>query len=59
MQCIVKFPLHKLRGANAPYIKRKSEFNQYVRVYVDARAQLETDNSAIKGKYADLENRTE
>ncbi|KAJ0178178.1 hypothetical protein K1T71_006001 [Dendrolimus kikuchii] len=56
MQCIGKFPLHKLRGANAPYIKRNSEFNRYVRVYVDARTQPDTDRTAIKGKQTGLES---
>ncbi|CAG4947085.1 unnamed protein product [Parnassius apollo] len=39
MNCLTKFPLHKIRSANAPYIKRSSEHNRFVRVYVEARVQ--------------------
>ncbi|XP_022122187.1 uncharacterized protein LOC110998064 [Pieris rapae] len=43
MSCLVKFPLHKLRGPNAPFIKRSSEHNRYVRVYVHVRTQTDKD----------------
>ncbi|VVD03241.1 unnamed protein product [Leptidea sinapis] len=43
MSCLVKFPLHKLRGPNAPFIKRSSSENRYVRVYVDARTHTDKD----------------
>ncbi|XP_013146796.1 PREDICTED: uncharacterized protein LOC106109741 [Papilio polytes] len=39
MSCLTRFPLHKLRGANAPFIKKSSEYNRYVRVYIEARIQ--------------------
>ncbi|XP_013172000.1 PREDICTED: uncharacterized protein LOC106121057 [Papilio xuthus] len=39
MSCFTRFPLHKLRGANAPFIKKSSDHNCYVRVYVEARIQ--------------------
>ncbi|KAF9419429.1 hypothetical protein HW555_004077 [Spodoptera exigua] len=54
LQCLVKFPLHKVRGANAPFIKRSSDFNRCVRVYVDARPQPDTDRTTIKKQ--DLES---
>ncbi|XP_075979219.1 uncharacterized protein LOC142978601 [Anticarsia gemmatalis] len=38
LECVVKFPLHKLRGPNAQFIKRNSEHNALVRVYVTTRA---------------------
>ncbi|CAB3247634.1 unnamed protein product [Arctia plantaginis] len=39
MNCVIKFPLHKVRGATAPFIKRSSDLNVLLRVYVAARAQ--------------------
>ncbi|KAF9786571.1 hypothetical protein SFRURICE_016294 [Spodoptera frugiperda] len=56
LQCLVKFPLHKVRGANAPFIKRSSKFNRLVRVYVDARAQPDTDRTTLKNRQQDLES---
>ncbi|CAH0584413.1 unnamed protein product [Chrysodeixis includens] len=56
LQCLVKFPLHKVRGANAPFIKRSSEYNRCVRVYVDARAQPDVDQKTVKSRQQDLES---
>ncbi|CAK1544973.1 unnamed protein product [Leptosia nina] len=43
LSCLVKFPLHKLRGPNAPFIKRSSEHNRCVRVYVHVNTQTDKD----------------
>ncbi|XP_060802678.1 uncharacterized protein LOC106134867 [Amyelois transitella] len=56
MTCIVKFPLHKLRGPNAPFVKRNSKHNCLVRVYVDARTDDNPDRTALKKRQADLES---
>ncbi|CAG9793972.1 unnamed protein product [Diatraea saccharalis] len=57
LQCIVKYPLHKLRGPNAPYIKRNSAFNRYVRVYVDARTQNDVpDKHFIRQRQIDIDS---
>ncbi|XP_045495996.1 uncharacterized protein LOC123694574 [Colias croceus] len=53
MSCLVKFPLHKLRGPNAPFIKRSSDHNRCVRVYVHARIHTDRDKE-IRGR--DFEN---
>ncbi|CAH2039470.1 unnamed protein product, partial [Iphiclides podalirius] len=39
LNCLTRFPLHKLRGTNKPYIKQSSKYNRFVRVYVEARIQ--------------------
>ncbi|KAL0822383.1 hypothetical protein ABMA28_004472 [Loxostege sticticalis] len=54
LQCIVKFPLHKLRGPHAPYIKRSSELNRFVRVYV--AAQPDTADHTLLQRQIDLES---
>uniref|UniRef100_A0A2A4K277 N-acetyltransferase domain-containing protein n=1 Tax=Heliothis virescens TaxID=7102 RepID=A0A2A4K277_HELVI len=56
LQCLVKFPLHKVRGANAPFIKRSSEFNRCVRVYVEARSQPDVDRTTVRSRRQDLES---
>ncbi|XP_028170292.1 uncharacterized protein LOC114359947 [Ostrinia furnacalis] len=56
LHCIVKFPLHKLRGPHAPYIKRSSELNQCVRVYVEARAQIDAPDQTKLGNKLELES---
>ncbi|KAJ8713597.1 hypothetical protein PYW07_013967 [Mythimna separata] len=56
LQCLVKFPLHKVRGANAPFIKRSSEYNRCVRVYVDARSQPDLDRTTVRTRQQDLES---
>ncbi|OWR53604.1 hypothetical protein KGM_213577 [Danaus plexippus plexippus] len=53
LNCIVKYPLHKLRGANASFVKRSSEHNTCVRVYVNTRVQNE---SCYVNSKEDLEN---
>ncbi|PZC75715.1 hypothetical protein B5X24_HaOG205689 [Helicoverpa armigera] len=55
-QCLVKFPLHKVRGANAPFIKRSSEFNRCVRVYVEARSLPDVDRTTVRSRQQDLES---
>ncbi|KAG7295941.1 hypothetical protein JYU34_021029 [Plutella xylostella] len=35
MRCISRYPLHRLRGAAAPFVKKSSELNRVVRVYVE------------------------
>lgn len=47
LSCLVKFPLHKLRGAKASFIKKNSEHNKYVRVYVDAPVALDAPDSRM------------
>ncbi|XP_046968982.1 uncharacterized protein LOC124536474 [Vanessa cardui] len=47
LSCLLRFPLHKLRGAHAPFIKRSSEHNKYVRVYV-AHAQQDLPAIIVK-----------
>ncbi|XP_004931559.1 uncharacterized protein LOC101737225 [Bombyx mori] len=56
LQFMVKFPLHKLRGANAPFIKRSSEHNRYVRVYTSVGTNADVDRDTFKQKQIDLEN---
>ncbi|XP_052754909.1 uncharacterized protein LOC113521424 [Galleria mellonella] len=56
LQCLVKFPLHKLRGANAPYIKRSSKHNKCVRVYVQVRLADTPDRTTMKQRAIELEN---
>ncbi|XP_072947536.1 uncharacterized protein [Epargyreus clarus] len=55
LKCLTKFPLHKLRGANAPFIKRSSEYNRCIRVYVNARPQIDSDKE-IKQQLSELED---
>ncbi|KAM3966357.1 uncharacterized protein ACR2FA_012666 [Aphomia sociella] len=56
LQCLVKFPLHKLRGANAPYIKRSSKHNKCVRVYVQARIADSPDRVVVKQRSTEIES---
>ncbi|XP_053606826.1 uncharacterized protein LOC128673180 isoform X2 [Plodia interpunctella] len=56
MQCIVKFPLHKLRGPHAPFVKRSSKYNCLVRVYVDAKTDDRPDRIARKQRQVELES---
>lgn len=53
LKCIVKFPLHKLRSTTAPYIKRSSDHNRCVRVYVSS-ALVKID--AVRENEGDLES---
>ncbi|XP_023947009.1 uncharacterized protein LOC112052232 [Bicyclus anynana] len=52
LSCLAKFSLHKLRGTTAPFIKKASEHNTCVRVYVDAPAKQDSPEM----KMADLES---
>ncbi|XP_059053969.1 uncharacterized protein LOC131848203 [Achroia grisella] len=56
LQCLVKFPLHKLRGTNASYIRRSSKYNRCVRVYVQARLEDTPDRETVKQRSIELEN---
>ncbi|CAH2256680.1 jg19635 [Pararge aegeria aegeria] len=50
LSCLVKFPLHKLRGPNAPFIKKTSENNTCVRVFVETPVKQDSP------KLTDLES---
>ncbi|XP_045450573.1 uncharacterized protein LOC123659402 [Melitaea cinxia] len=52
LSCLVKYPLHKLRGAHAPFIKRSSEHNRCVRVYV-AHAQYDSPEMSLMRQQVD------
>lgn len=57
LRCIAKFPLHKLRGTHAPFIKRSSPHNGWVRVYVAARQTPDVpDLKILREKHQDIEN---
>lgn len=52
LSCLVNYPLHKLRGAHAPFIKRSSEHNRCVRVYV-AHAQYDSPEMSLMRQQVD------
>ncbi|XP_045766747.1 uncharacterized protein LOC123868317 isoform X1 [Maniola jurtina] len=44
LSCLVKFPVHKLRGTNAPFIKKSSDHNTCLRVFVEAPVKQDAPN---------------
>ncbi|XP_049874461.1 uncharacterized protein LOC126372656 [Pectinophora gossypiella] len=57
LHCVVRFPLHRLRGPTAPFVKRSSRHNCCVRVYVAARPQPDApDVKEVREKSRELEN---
>ncbi|CAH0729914.1 unnamed protein product, partial [Brenthis ino] len=58
LSCIVRYPLHKLRGINAPFIKRSSEYNKYMRVYI-GNVQKDATEVNFKHTQVDLESMIE
>lgn len=59
MKCVAMFPIHKLRSATSPYIKKNSEFNKMLRVYVDlinVQDKKKSFNEAIEKCKVNLED---
>lgn len=48
MSCIAKYPIHKLRSPTAPFIKRNSEYNKYLRVYIHLQMQSQSNDNTKK-----------